>query len=141
MRHLPGQCKIYTVKPGEDCNSIASNNSLTLPEFYAFNPTIGLGNCSNLEWGYNVCLTEPQGRPFSPSCPAASNTTTGTTSQPTLAPGTHPDCLPLQVAKQGDNCHSLAPGDDTPHFLQLNPSLYSNCTNLVPGLQYCVSPP
>ena len=70
LRFLPGCCSTYTVKQGDNCTSIASTRNLTLPDFYAFNPTLSR-NCSNLKYDRNVCLTTPQGTPFNPPpCPA-----------------------------------------------------------------------
>ena len=139
MRKLPGCCSTYTVKPGDNCTSIASTHDLTLPKFFKFNPLIH-HNGSNLESGYNVCLTAPQGTP-SKDC-KAKTTASGTsaeTAQASLAPDTKADCSHYQVAASGDSCLSLVSGGDPSLFLSLNPSVNSDCTNLVPGFKYCVS--
>ena len=139
MRKLPGCCSTYTVKPGDNCTFIASTYHLTLPKFLEFNPLIH-HNGSNLESGYNVCLTAPQGTP-SKDCTAKTTTSDASaeTAQASLAPGTKVDCTQFQVAVSGDDCLSLAPGGDISLFRSLNPSINSGCTNLSPGLKYCVS--
>ena len=139
MRKLPGCCSTYTVRSGDNCTSVASTHDLSLPKFHEFNPLIH-HNCTNLESGYNVCLTAPQGTP-SKDCTAktATSDTSAETAQASLAPGTKADCRQPRVAVSGDDCLSLAPGGDISLFRSLNPSIDSNCTNLIPGLKYCVS--
>ena len=141
MRKLPGCCSTYTVKLGDNATAIASSHGLTWPKFLEFNPLIH-HNGSNLEAGYNVCLTAPQGTP-SKDCTAKatrSDTSAGK-AQPSLAPGTSGKCRLTHVAVSGDDCLRLAPSGNVSHLYSLNPSINSGCTNLVPGLIYCVSPP
>ena len=139
MRKLPGCCSTYTVKPGDNSTFIASTHDLTLRKFLKFNPLIH-HNGSNLESGTNVCLTAPQGTPTK-DCTAKTTTplTSAEMAQASLAPDTKADCSHYQVAALGDSCLSLASGGDPSLFLSLNPSINSDCTNLVPGFKYCVS--
>ena len=139
MRKLPGCCSTYNVKPGDNCTSVASTHDLSLPKFHEFNPLIN-HKCTNLESGYNVCLTAPQRTP-SKDCTAKTTTsdTSAETAQASLAPGTRIDCSKSHVAVSGDSCLSLAPGGDLSLFRSLNPSINSDCTNLTPGLKYCLS--
>lgn len=143
---LPGCCTTYTVQQNDTCTSIASPaRNLSLTNFYTFNPALN-SNCSNLLFGSNVCLSQPNGTPLSlPSCSAQNNasSTSAGTSAPSVASGTNTTCLPLYTAETGDTCDSIARVYHfTPqYFQQINPSINGACTNIIAGLEYCVSQP
>ncbi|KAM0796610.1 hypothetical protein BDR22DRAFT_518371 [Usnea florida] len=138
---LPGQCDTITVEAGDTCTSIVSGalNNLTLPNFFLFNPSLH-NDCSNLLAGDNVCISAPTCSAFYPSNCIAQNSTVPSSGP---APGTNATCVPLHTAVPDDNCNKIAQEYNitVSQFLQTNPSVYQNCTNLVAGAEYCVSTP
>lgn len=51
-----GDCKKqYTVKSGDNCSKVATDNSITLAQFYKWNPSLD-SECMNLELGQEYCV-------------------------------------------------------------------------------------
>ncbi|OJJ07515.1 hypothetical protein ASPVEDRAFT_367672 [Aspergillus versicolor CBS 583.65] len=126
----------YQVKSGDYCNSISDRFSIDLDLFKAINPSIN-GECTNLVPGLYYCV--------SPTVDWNQTTTTTVTSAYNTAPaptpsGTTSQCYEWYVVQSGDSCNRIASiYGISVHDLRLwNPSLKEDCSNLRPGLAYCI---
>ncbi len=143
-RCMPPQCKVYKVKSGDTCGSIAHAHGLDITTFYDHNPGIDDPSCKNLEAGTNACLDQPHGSNFpSPAFDPPSSSTTAHSSLPqgTVAPSSH--CPKLYTVRPGDTCFEVEAkfGISDQSFHAWNPKLTANCSNLVLGNAYCIQPP
>ncbi|XXG98118.1 hypothetical protein Hte_004438 [Hypoxylon texense] len=121
--------RTYSVESGDTCNVIINkfNATFTLQEFYAWNPEVADG-CYNLYPGEVVCVGLNTTSTAPPACPVP------------VQPGLVSNCADCHAVAEGDNCYGVAEeyGISVGDFLSWNPSLYSNCTNLELGYNYCV---
>ncbi|RMZ89343.1 hypothetical protein DV736_g3420, partial [Chaetothyriales sp. CBS 134916] len=143
-------CEGETIWDGQTCDDLASNYStsdlnVTLPMFLSWNPYI-LGDCARPIQGQRVCSRPPGGLGTPTgviSAPTALGqyTTTATASEPTQS-GTTADCGLYYNVVSGDTCSSINVRFElnTTLLWQLNPELYTNCTNLWLGYAVCVAP-
>lgn len=141
---LPSECNTYFVKADDKCDDIATANGLQLHEFFGYNPGLK-SDCSNLEAGTNVCLSQPSGSNFPrPTC-TTSSTSSSSSAIPrkgSVAAGTNPACKKLYAVKSGDTCSTIAMqyGITINDFFSLNPSVHNpGCDNVIAGDLYCVS--
>ncbi|PPQ88791.1 hypothetical protein CVT25_010476 [Psilocybe cyanescens] len=143
---LPRTCPIYLVQANDNCAAVASAHSLTFAQLVSYNPSINM-DCSNLISNTNICVG-PSGVEYTPTTiPGATSTTSGFASS-TIAPpgptpfGTTPECGKFYQVNSGDNCQQISLNNSisVDLFEQINPSINAGCTNLSPGLYYCVWP-
>ncbi|KAL3456377.1 hypothetical protein BJX64DRAFT_41437 [Aspergillus heterothallicus] len=148
---VPQSCRLYPVTLGTTCEAISSINNISIDELYEWNPYLN-SECTNLIAGDEVCIS----RPGTGVRPTATTTTfvtatmvrtsgyaTATVAPPGQTPhGTTRRCGAYYQVRSGDYCELIADNFsiDVPLFQAINPSINSDCTNLVPGLYYCVSP-
>ncbi|ESK89423.1 hypothetical protein Moror_16166 [Moniliophthora roreri MCA 2997] len=129
--------KWYKVQSGDFCQLVALNNTITLDLFEAINPSIN-ADCTNLVVGLYYCTRPTADWNETSSEPA----TTTTVAPPTATPsGTTNACFTWYVIQPGDFC-GLVQAQFGITFAQLqfwNPSLLSDCSNLLLGEAYCVS--
>ena len=89
--------------------------------------------------GTNVCLDGPEsGQIMMPTC---GSETEQKPAQGKVAPGTDPKCPKLYTAMPGDTCLKIVETNniDCNDFFSMNPGVRNpDCSNLVPGDQYCV---
>ena len=144
---LPQPCITYTVESGDSCASITNASSISFTQFSAWNPSIN-NYCTNLIAGQEVCVGLP-GTPYNGTTIAGATGTqtavyaTATVSSPSnIAFDTTTQCGKYYTVLSGDDCSLIALNNTIAItlFEAINPSINSNCTNLVPGLAYCVSP-
>lgn len=144
---LPQTYEVYTVQSGDTCEGICNEADITFIQFTFWNPTIN-SYCSNLIAGQAVCVGQAGATWTGTTIPGASATQTGvyattTVAAPSnLAYGTTTDCGQYYIVQSGDDC-SLITLNNTitvSLFEAINPSINAGCTNLVPGLAYCVRP-
>ncbi|KAH8649260.1 hypothetical protein BX600DRAFT_554788 [Xylariales sp. PMI_506] len=125
--------KYYLVEPGDYCQLVAVNATISLDLFEAINPSID-DACDNLLSGFYYCILPTENWNVT-----ASSTTV---SAPTTTPsGTTADCYEYYVIQSGDYC-ALLEDDFDITFAQLqgwNPSLLDDCSNLLLGEAYCVN--
>ncbi|KAL9613018.1 MAG: hypothetical protein Q9167_002408 [Letrouitia subvulpina] len=57
---VPLKCKTYVVQEGDVCSSVAEKQGIKLSELLQFNLDIN-GICDNLNSGFNICLSGPNG--------------------------------------------------------------------------------
>lgn len=145
---LPKMCATAQVGAADDCWSLSTQYNITLPQFKAFNPTMN-SDCTNLREGAVVCVSSPDGS-YSPASLPGSNSTWSlgeyaetTVSAPgSTAFGTTTRCGAYYQVQTADTCRriSIAAKVSVDLFQEINPSIDADCTNLVPGLWYCVHP-
>jgi len=123
--------KYYLVQPGDYCQLVAVNASISLDLFEAINSSIDSA-CDNLLSGFYYCVMPTENW----------NGTSTVVSAPTAVPsGTTTDCYQSYVVQSGDYC-ALIESEFDITFTQLqlwNPSLLDDCSNLELGEAYCVS--
>ncbi|RAK85566.1 hypothetical protein BO79DRAFT_231493 [Aspergillus costaricaensis CBS 115574] len=120
---------------GDTCESICNEAGITFVQLTSWNPTIN-SYCSNLIARQAVCVGQAGTTWTGTTIPGASATQTG---QPY---GTTTDCGHYYVVQNGDDCSLVALNNTitVSLFEAINPSINAGCTNLVPGLAYCVRP-
>jgi LysM repeat protein len=132
----------YLVKAGDSCYDIATANSISLDQFYAWNPYVKT-DCSRLWSGYNVCIRVVR------STASASSTfqTVGTTSTkppsstPTpTQPGMINNCKKFYKVQSGDGCWALAEANkiSLDNFYLWNPAVKTDCSALWAQYYVCV---
>lgn len=147
---LPQKCTTYTVQPGDTCFAIANAHNLTFTQLLSWNPALN-PTCTNLISGSRICLTVPGGVVYNATAIAGVTPTqtgvyaTATASAPasgSLAFGTTTNCGRYYQVVDGDYCQIVALKNsiDLALFGLINPSIDESCSNLVPGLYYCVQP-
>ncbi|KAI9368524.1 hypothetical protein BJX61DRAFT_213163 [Aspergillus egyptiacus] len=147
---LPEPCQLYDIGLGTTCTDITDATGIALSQLLAWNPYIN-AECTNLIAGEQVCIAEPGvlPTPTPTPTPSASRTVakrdyaTQTVSPPGPVPhGTTPNCGHYYQVKSGDFCDMITDqfNIDPELFHAINPAINVDCTNLVPGLYYCVMP-
>lgn len=166
---LPQTCTAYKVRSGHTCNSITSSDGISLLQLQTWNPSLNQA-CTNLLSGTNICVGIPGGQMWNGTTIAGATTTqTAAYATATVAPqgataagtyiepevclklegyyltinlGTTAKCGEYYKVQSGDICQLVALNNtiSIALFEAINPSINSDCTNLVPGLYYCVFP-
>lgn len=147
---LPQRCTTYTVQAGDTCFAIAAAQSVTFTQLLSWNPALN-PTCTNLITGSHICLSVPGGVVYNATAIAGVTPTqtgvyaTATASAPAsgaLAFGTTTNCGKYYQVVDGDYCQIVALKNsiDLALFELINPSIDESCSNLVPGLYYCVQP-
>ncbi|KAM5541623.1 hypothetical protein V8D89_004813 [Ganoderma adspersum] len=135
---VAGRCTAYyTVQSGDSCDVIDTQFNITLTQFLTWNPEIN-SQCSNILAGVQYCVAGP-------SSGGGTTTTTTSAAAPTgsgtITPGQ--GCKQYYTVVSGDNCSVLESefGITLAQFINWNPEINSQCTNLELGVQYCISGP
>lgn len=147
---LPQKCTTYTVQAGDTCFAIATAQSVTFTQLLSWNPALN-PTCTNLLAGSHICLSVPGGIMYNATAIADVTPTqtgvyaTATASAPasgSLAFDTTTNCGKYYQVVGGDHCQIVALKNsiDLSLFELINPSIDESCSNLVPGLYYCVQP-
>ncbi|KAJ2988304.1 hypothetical protein NUW54_g9156 [Trametes sanguinea] len=119
----------YTVQQGDSCPVIESLFEISFSQLQAWNPEIN-ADCSNIIAGVQYCVA---------GAPPGSTTTTSSAMAPTgsgtLTPGE--GCKKYYTVMSGDNCSVIAQefGITLAQFIQWNPEIDSQCTNLQLGVE------
>ena len=143
---LPRTCMTYLVRPGDNCAAVVAENSITFARLISYNPSINQG-CMNLISNTNICIS-PSGVKYTPmTIPGATVMSTSYATATITPPGpmpfrTTPSCGKLYKVNPGDNCQQISLNNTITMdlFELINPSINADCTNLTPGLNYCVWP-
>jgi LysM repeat protein len=116
------QATEYTIKSGDFCSTIATDNGITLEAFMAANRTL---DCNALRIGDKVKIPA--------AASAATPTRPAITGNATVRPGT--TGAKSYTVKSGDTCAGIASahGVSTAALLAANTSIDANCTNLHEG--------
>ncbi|KEQ98602.1 carbohydrate-binding module family 50 protein [Aureobasidium subglaciale EXF-2481] len=141
------QCtKFVQQKDGHYCGDLASENDITLDQFYKLNPGVG-DNCQFLVAGNWYCVASPSSTAPStsknPTSPTSSKAPTQTCA---AAPGPAQTGMPCDCSRyvqqtNGKYCGDLASdaGITLDQFYKLNPAVGNSCQYLVGGDYYCVA--
>ncbi|CAI7636367.1 unnamed protein product [Penicillium bialowiezense] len=140
---------------GDTCTSFAAEWGLTEETFASINPGI---TCPNLVSGQDYCVvgtvtstgpTTTASSTVTTSAVTSSTSSSTSSSSSSLAPyqpqqsGTAATCDQYHLVGDGDSCSAIESQYDISltEFLAWNPSLNSDCTNLLVGYYYCVNIP
>ncbi|KAK3369408.1 hypothetical protein B0T24DRAFT_707942 [Lasiosphaeria ovina] len=148
----PPACKTYTWGQFDTCSAVATQYGISLPRFLAWNPNFDsiCRNAINFV-GYQVCVSPPggtidSGSPTGPSITTGAGTAipapTNSFPETRACGGWYTNMLTLSQVQTGDNCGKLSITFSIilSDFYFLNPEVYTNCTNLLLGVAYCVFP-
>ncbi|KAL4946596.1 hypothetical protein BDV06DRAFT_218311 [Aspergillus oleicola] len=148
---LPASCQLYPVYIGSSCLEIAEDNEITVDDLFEWNQFLDI-DCTNLLAGDQVCVAEPEALPTATPpvttiTASATKTSAGYATATVEPPGSVPrgttrNCGEYYQVRRGDYCDTIADrfSIDLQLFEDINPSINDECTNLVPGLYYCVLP-
>lgn len=129
--------KFYLVKTGEGCADIASNNGISLDDFYAWNTGVGK-NCETLWANTNYCVGIIGGTTTTPTKPTT--TDNGIATPTPTQPGLTSNCNKFYLVKTGEGCADIASknGISLADFYKWNTGVGSNCETLWANTNYCV---
>ncbi|KAI1131229.1 LysM domain protein [Nemania abortiva] len=135
---IAGNCNaFYLVKSGDSCYDIAAAKSISLNDFYAWNPAVG-NTCATLISGYYVCV----GISGSATTTLPPTTTKGNgVSTPTpIQTGMVTNCDTFHKVVSGDSCYDIAAaaGIALASFYSWNPAVGSTCATLYLGYYVCI---
>ncbi|KAF4552682.1 LysM domain-containing protein 5 [Elsinoe fawcettii] len=144
---LPQSCRTYKVQTGDTCDSVAAVTGNRVSDLISYNPTLN-GLCSNIIPGEMLCLSPPAGNYTPTAIPGATATKTQIYATATVrapgpkASGTTNNCGKWYEVKSGDDCQqiSVAYSIAVPLLKQINPSINSDCSNILIGFYYCIQP-
>ncbi|KAL8366616.1 hypothetical protein RB595_010465 [Gaeumannomyces hyphopodioides] len=136
----PADCNKWdVVASGDSCSSMASDNGISLDQFYVWNPAVSRGCLSNFWLGQAYCVG------VSRAGPSVTTTSSSTAAAPTPPAPTHTgqpsDCNKWDVVVSGGSCGSMAAdnGITLDQFYARNPAVSRDCvTNFWLGQAYCV---
>ncbi|KAL2754187.1 carbohydrate-binding module family 18 protein [Sodiomyces alcalophilus JCM 7366] len=119
-------------------------NNVTAVEFASWNRRI-VGTCDHVRGDQYICSGPPGGQYEFPAPvyvpTSASYYTTATPAMPTHT-GTTDNCGKYYDTRAGDTCSGIVLQESITldDFLDLNPQIWPNCTNLWLDYSYCVAP-
>ncbi|KAL1957768.1 hypothetical protein VTO42DRAFT_5486 [Malbranchea cinnamomea] len=128
-------CQVfYQAREGDTCRVVLDEGIISEEDFFEWNPALD-GNCDGLWANYWYCIVGPDGiRAMPPTV----------TARPTSVPSGQIDTCEHWYQRDGESCEDLVAMFGTfslDDFLRWNPSVGSNCDNLVDGAWYCVGIP
>ncbi|KAJ5726916.1 Peptidoglycan-binding Lysin subgroup [Penicillium malachiteum] len=127
--------KFDLVESGDTCAAIASAYSISLSDFYAWNPAVG-STCSDLDLGYYVCVGTDSSTVATTTTSAGNGITTPTPDEP----GMVSDCTKFWLVGSGDTCADIASseGITVADIEKWNSQVGSGCTDIWLGDYICV---
>jgi LysM domain len=127
--------KFYLVQSGDECGTIASNEDISLDDFYSWNPAVGT-NCTDLDVGDYVCVDIIG---FTPTT-TTSTPGDGITTPTPIQTGMVSTCNKFYLVQSGDECGTIASdeGISLDDFYSWNPAVGTSCQYLALGDYVCV---
>ncbi|GKT97704.1 lysM domain-containing protein [Colletotrichum tofieldiae] len=124
----------YFVIAGDNCEAIASKHGITVAQFQAWNPSVGV-TCTGL-WANAYACVSIVGHTPSPTT-TSNGIATPTPTQATIVS----NCDTFYFVVAGDTCEAIASkqGITVAQFLSWNPSAGATCTGLWANAYACVS--
>jgi hypothetical protein len=133
--------KFYLVVSGDECDTIAANEGISLDDFYAWNPAVGT-SCQYLDLGEYVCVDIVGVTPSSTTTTTTTSTapSNGITTPTPYQTGMASNCDSFHLVTSGDQCVDLATSYDISltQFYSWNPAVGSSCEYLDLGDYVCV---
>lgn len=125
--------KFELVSPNAGCYDIAAANSISLSDFYSWNPALN-GDCSGLYPDYYVCVGLLSG-----ATPTTRSTGGSTTPTPTQS-GMASHCNRFYLVQKDDGCADIASAESISlsDLYSWNPALNGDCSGLWPDYYICV---
>jgi hypothetical protein len=126
--------KFYLVVSGDQCDTIAAYESISLADFYAWNPVVGT-SCQFLDLGDYVCVDIIGGTPSTTTTTTIITPSTPSNGISTPTPhqtGIASNCDSFYLVTSGDQCGNLAVMYDISltQFYSWNPAVGSSCEYL-----------
>ncbi|KAF8252101.1 LysM domain-containing protein [Wilcoxina mikolae CBS 423.85] len=133
------------VTDGWECKDILDMYSLTISQFFQYNPTVG-SDCSSLWLDYQYCIRTPDYIYFGDLISSAASSAAASTAVSTAPPGPTQTGQPVNCKKwyttqAGDSCSSVENlyFITSEQFLAWNPAVSPDCTSgFWLGYAYCV---
>ena len=124
----------YLVQSGDACQKIASMYSVSLSDFYAWNPAVGVNTCATLFPGYYVCVHKIGGP--TPTTSIDNGITPPTPTQAEMVV----NCNKFHPVVSGDSCQAIASaaGISLATFYSWNTGVGSSCQTLFLGYYVCI---
>ena len=128
----------YLVQAGDSCAAIASQFSITLTQFYAWNPAVG-SSCATLDAADYVCVGIV-GLTITTTSTKSTPTNGITTPQP-IQTGMVSNCDSFYIVQSGDSCAVIVSkfGITLTQFYAWNPAVGTTCASLDLGDYVCVN--
>ncbi|KAL7934419.1 hypothetical protein V8C35DRAFT_327295 [Trichoderma chlorosporum] len=133
-----GTCnKFHLVVSGDTCADIASNNGVTLANFYAWNPAVKT-DCTSLILGDYVCVGIVGGTTVKPT--SSTKPGNGISTPGPIQTGMIGSCNKFHLVVSGDTCADIASkgGITLANFYAWNPAIKTDCTSLILGDYVCI---
>ncbi|KAJ5686461.1 hypothetical protein N7536_009080 [Penicillium majusculum] len=129
--------KFYKVSDGDSCYNIEASAGITHSQFLKWNPYIN-EKCTNIWGDYYVCVHVPGATTTTSAAP----TPTDSGKTPTQS-GIAENCDKFHKVVSGDQCDSIQAEYKITHkqFIDWNPAINSDCTNLQLDYNVCVHIP
>jgi LysM repeat protein len=134
----------YFVKPDEYCTDIAKKNSISLSQFYAWNPKVGT-SCGGLWPEVYVCVSIVGHSPTTTTAPPTTTVkptpTNGIATPTPIQEGMVNNCDAFHYVVDGDGCSKIVQqyGISLSQFYKWNPAVGSSCSALWLETYVCVS--
>lgn len=134
-------CKTFhKVVSGDTCYDIAVAASITLDDFYSWNPAVG-SDCHALQLDFYVCIGTSMPSTTGPTQTTSSvPTPTGVTPPGPRQSGIAANCNKYVMQKDGVYCYDMAAaaGISLDDLYKWNPGLKGDCSGLWTGYAYCI---
>ncbi|ORY01575.1 hypothetical protein BCR34DRAFT_521866 [Clohesyomyces aquaticus] len=139
---MVGNCDaFYKVIKDDGCAAIASNNGISLTQFYSWNPAIG-SDCKSLWPDYYVCVSIVGVNPsFTTSVkPTTTKAGNGIATPTPIQDGMYGSCKKFYKVVSGQGCWDIANanGITLDNFYQWNPAVKTDCSGLWPNYYVCI---
>ncbi|GAB1211410.1 hypothetical protein ATERTT37_000524 [Aspergillus terreus] len=136
----------FYVVNGTSCQDVLDKYSLSISQFYSWNPAVG-PTCTNLWLETYVCVGTSASATITPTKSTLTTSATPTASSTSDVPSPHQsgiasDCVQYYMAQSGDSCWSIVNQKFTwltqDQFVKWNPALGTSCA-LLADEYYCVA--
>lgn len=141
---MTSSCKtFYKTKSGDGCAAIATSYSISLTNFYTWNPAVG-STCASLWADTYVCVGLIGGStgssPTTTLKPTKTDTGNGISTPTPFQPGMIASCKKFRQVVSGDECGKIASGANVAltDFYKWNPGVGNSCASLWLGYFVCI---
>ncbi|OQD78885.1 hypothetical protein PENANT_c074G05123 [Penicillium antarcticum] len=124
---------------GDECGTIATDEGISLEEFYAWNPAVGT-SCAYLDSGDYVCVGTIGSNATATPTSSSAATVNGVTTPTPYQTGMVSDCDLFHLVVSGDGCYDIAAAADIAldDFYTWNPVVGTSCAYLYLGDYVCI---